>query len=178
MHNKMNDFFLDYISSEVEIITEDSLSDFMSSKVKGVMNAINCENLIYQSASEVSKDYGGGTWEFRELKNGGFFMFPKTDATYTAQGYYYETQIDGRILGLAACMKAFSIGSFIYSAKGNDEVAVNFSNLYHKLRDAFYSGVDELAHYEDAGLPRNPDVSDEDIEQIKEMGSAVYRILD
>lgn len=178
MHTKMNDFFLNYFSSKVDAVEDNSLSDFMAHKLKGVINAINCENFIYHSASETSPNYRGGSWSFRELNNGGLFTFPEGDEVYAATGFYYEAQIDGRILGLAACMKAFSEASFYYNEKGKDDLAETYAALYHNLRDAFYSAVDELTCYEDLEIARNPDITDEQIKQIKEMSEVVYRLLD
>lgn len=62
------------------------------------------ENLIYSYADDMSRDYKGGLWDFRQLSNGGFYTFPKIDRIVGRHPDFGDIELSGQAFGLAVSM--------------------------------------------------------------------------
>ena len=90
------------------------------------------EPTVFNVASMLSPDYGGGYWEFYELGNDGFYMAPESDVPFNLScPNGYEGQLSPDALGIAVCLYAYSHLSFI--TKGS--VAEVYAQHYHLLRE-------------------------------------------
>ena len=90
------------------------------------------EPYVFDTASRLSPDYHGGYWEFYQLGDGGFYMAPVADRTFEVvapNGFVGRLSSDA--LGIAACLYAFSHGSF--GTPG--ELAEACAAHYHQLRE-------------------------------------------
>ena len=90
------------------------------------------ELLVYQWMGTLCPEYRGGYWEFYALSNGGFYMAPGRDGTYTVgvvMNSYLGT-MSADAAGLTACLFAFCE---LANAAGPEQE--HFVDLYHLLRE-------------------------------------------
>jgi hypothetical protein len=98
----------------------------------GAAFSFSVEPLVYGWAGRLAPDYDGGYWDFFCLCNGGFYMAPAADREFEViapNGFVGRLSSDA--LGIAACLYAFSHGSFGTPGELADACAVH----YHQLRD-------------------------------------------
>lgn len=89
------------------------------------------EPTIFNMAGMLAADYRGGFWDMYALSNGGWYMCPSSEESFTVtsqNGYTGEMSADA--LGITACLFAFSHISF-----ARDAVAKVCAEQYHLLRD-------------------------------------------
>jgi len=127
-----------------EIIWRDLLDDArrmaVPAKLFGVYFPSRIEPFIFDLARALSRDYGGGLWEFYALSNGGFYMAPAGDRPFgvsCANGY--EGAMSADALGITCCLYAFSHLSF----GGPAAMAEACASQYHLLREYMLSGHGE-----------------------------------
>jgi hypothetical protein len=88
------------------------------------------EGRVYDLMGEYCADYRGGSWQFYELSNGGFYMAPQRDrVSLYVPGNGYRGELSADAGGITACLFAFSHLSFQYR-----RVEV-FARHFHWLRD-------------------------------------------
>lgn len=89
------------------------------------------EGKVYDWMEFLSADYRGGYLEFYRLSNSGFYMAPKTEASFhiVNPGNYFEGDLSADAAGIAACCFALSTLSFDYP-----DNAV-FAERFYQLRD-------------------------------------------
>lgn len=93
------------------------------------------EPLVFIMADEMADEYHGGLWHFYQLSNGGFYMSPDSDTSFTVScenGFNGSMTADA--LGITACLYAYSNLSF----SGPSEFAEACSEQYHLLREYMY----------------------------------------
>lgn len=94
--------------------------------------SFSLEPTIYGWASRLADSYDGGYWDFNCLSNGGFFIAPAADRSFeVAAPNGYSGRLTAEALGIAACLYAYSHGSFGEDADLADACAVH----YHQLRE-------------------------------------------
>lgn len=82
-------------------------------KLFGTHFTMSLEPHIFDAARNLSAEYGGGTWDFFALSNGGFFMSPRLCASFNVSLAFDEpVNMSAEGLGIAACLYAFSRLSF------------------------------------------------------------------
>jgi len=97
----------------------------------GVQFALQLEPFIYTITGRMAPDYKGGYWEFYKLSNGGFYMAPGTDKTFTVScDNFYRGKLSADALGIVACLYAYSHLSFGRSEK----IGRMYARHYHLLR--------------------------------------------
>ena len=177
----MNDLFYDSLTKEV---SENERGDFLMSKFNGsIMDSLNFEQNLYGMTSHSCKGYDGGYWEFVNLNtNRGFFIHLSKDKRFslTNLNYQQEYSVDGRVLGVIMSMMLFSHASFTFF-ESKPELAKQYAEHYHLLRDAFYTVVDSMAYGvqdEDGEYIQDETVSEEVKQEIKAMASVVNAYLD
>lgn len=85
---------------------------------------------VFNSADDLSSEYGAETWNFFSLSNGGFFMSPRLGTSFNvscARGNLLKMSAEG--FGITACLFAFSRLSF-----GSGPFAEECRRHYHLLR--------------------------------------------
>lgn len=90
------------------------------------------EPTIFSLASRLSKEYQGGYWHFYTLSNGGFYMTPDDEISFTVvsdNGYRGTMSADA--FGITVCLYAYSLLSF----SDHKDVAEMYSRHFHLLRD-------------------------------------------
>jgi hypothetical protein len=93
---------------------------------------LHVEPAIYAWAGRLAPSYSGGYWNYLCLSNGGWYMAPSTDEAFevtAANGFSGSMSADA--LGIAACLYAFSHGSF----GAQPDVAEACGAHFHQLRD-------------------------------------------
>jgi hypothetical protein len=93
---------------------------------------LHVEPAIYTWAGQLAPHYSGGYWNYFCMSNGGWYMAPATDETFEViadNGFTGSMSADA--LGIAACLYAFSHGSF----GTHREVADACGTHFHQLRD-------------------------------------------
>jgi hypothetical protein len=89
------------------------------------------ERRVYDFMSEFAGAYSGGSWNFFELSNGGFYMRPPDDSyeiRVDSNGFHGRMSADAA--GIAACLFAFSQLSFEYRT----DLFANALSLATRLR--------------------------------------------
>lgn len=75
----------------------------------GVHFAFLLEPTIFNLASRLSADYGGGYWAFHALSNGGFFMAPSREAGFQVQcPNGHDGTLSADAFGIVVCLYAYS----------------------------------------------------------------------
>lgn len=94
------------------------------------------ENLIYDMLRRMTVDYDGGYWLFYDLSNGGFYMAPASNCTYslTCQNTF-EHDVSADTAGIISCAMAYSHLSF---SKCGDR----FATAYYQLSDFIFQHRD------------------------------------
>ena len=89
------------------------------------------EPLIYGITEKMAEAYQGGYWNFYTLDNGGFYLAPEDDETYSVScDNYFTGELSGDALGITACLYAYSHCSF----SRNEEFGKMCARHYHWLR--------------------------------------------
>ena len=124
------------------VAEEDRISH--TAKLFGLNFPMSLEPAIFNVASNLSCDYGGGFWEFYELSNGGFYMAPASDKQFRVS---CENGFEGRMsadaFGIVCCLYAYSHLSF-----REDAFAQTCAEHFHLLREF------ALDHAETGGITR------------------------
>jgi len=88
------------------------------------------EFLVYGWLEQLSKDYGGGLWNFYDLSNGGFYIAPCDDKRFKidVSGNYFSGELSADAAGIVASLFA---QCDLANRYGDDKLI----NQYHWLRD-------------------------------------------
>jgi hypothetical protein len=101
----------------------------------GLNFPLHLEPIVYAITDNISEEYNGGYWEFYELRNGGFYMAPRSDSPFNVSCENgFEGELSGDALGITACLYAYSQLSF----GDNCEFAETCAEQYHLLRDYMF----------------------------------------
>lgn len=116
-------------------ITRQQISDKLriqhTADLFGIRFPLNIEPAVYSIAGNIASEYNGAYWEFYALSNGGFYMAPNSDTTYSISCVNgYEGKLSADALGITACLYAYSHLSF----SGNAAFAEICAEHYHSLR--------------------------------------------
>lgn len=102
-----------------------------TSKLFGTNFPMRLEPTVFDMAGRLAAEYNGDYWLFYALSNGGFYMAPRSDTTFTVSCENgFEGQLSADALGIAACLYAYSHLSF-----REDSLAAICADQYHLLRD-------------------------------------------
>lgn len=97
----------------------------------GVHFPLQLEPFIYAITERMAPDYKGGYWQFYRLSNGGFYMAPDTDRTFTVScDNFYRGTLSADALGVTCCLYAYSHLSFSRTEK----IGRMYARHYHLLR--------------------------------------------
>jgi len=114
-----------------ELVAEAHRSDHVN-QLFGIHFPMQLEPFIYTVAGQMAPEYKGGYWQFYSLSNGGFFMAPDADRTFTVScDNYYTGTLSADALGIVACLYAYSHLSF----SRNEKVGRMYARHYHLLRE-------------------------------------------
>jgi hypothetical protein len=103
-----------------------------TAKLFGIHFPLQLEPFVFTIASDLSRDYKGGCWNFYGLGNGGFYMAPDTDRQFPVRCHnYYEGVLSADALGIVASLYAYSHLSFA----DNEKIGRMYSRHYHLLRE-------------------------------------------
>ena len=98
---------------------------------------------VFGTASRLSAEYGGGTWDFFALSNGGFFMSPRSGTSFNvSRAYGAPVKMSAEGLGITACLFALSDLSF-----GRGAFAETCGWHYRLLRAFAYEHLEAPAIY-------------------------------
>ena len=113
-----------------ELVPEAQRSEHVG-ELFGVHFPMQLEPFIYAVTESLAPDYKGGFWNFYGLSNGGFYMAPDANRTFkvSCQNYYTGT-MSADVLGIVACLYAYSHLSF----SRNEKVGRMYARHYHLLR--------------------------------------------
>ena len=103
-------------------------------------NAPVFEQLLFNYMDNICEKYNGGFWEFEQLSNGGFFMFPRvfmmdvdsTELEINVASNGYEGVMSNVTAGIVVTLLSLSYFSFQVTDEESKEV---ISDLFHQLRD-------------------------------------------
>ncbi|MFT3962236.1 antirestriction protein [Propionivibrio sp.] len=79
----------------------------------GIRFPLQFEPMVYRFAEQLAESYTGGYWQFYTLSNGGFYMAPDSEESFSVvadNGYSGKFSADA--LGITACLYAYSNLSF------------------------------------------------------------------
>lgn len=103
------------------------------------------ENLCYELASKFIEKYKGGTWEYIELSNGGFFIMPKDEEHYVLRNLVgVRERVKNQVAGIFITIYALFELSNSYHQAGEYSLSEKLSEKYGKLLDYCYSRLDYL----------------------------------
>ena len=98
---------------------------------------------VFYTASKLSAEYDGGTWDFFSLSNGGFFMSPRSGSSFNvSRAYGAPVKMSAEGLGITACLFALSDLSF-----GRGAFAETCGWHYRLLRAFAYEHLEASAIY-------------------------------
>ena len=100
----------------------------------GLRYVLQLEPAVFRFAEHLAENYDYGYWLFYTLRNGGFYLAPRSDTIFnvsSANGF--EGQMTGDALGITACLYAYSNLSF-----GDGEFAQTCAEHYHLLREYMF----------------------------------------
>ena len=120
------------------INTQEIENGFMFQKLGNIWPMV--EMFIYQTARKVSKNsYRGGSWEFIELDNKGWYMRPDNpQEKFTAYNWEDKPfEVSNDAFGIIVCEHVFSTLSFYFHDKGQENHMELMAEHYHKLRDYY-----------------------------------------
>ncbi len=84
-----------------------------TAKLFGANFSMRLEPTVFDMVGRLAAQYHGGYWLFYALSNGGFYMAPRSDATFIVSCENgYEGKLSADALGIAACLYAYSHLSF------------------------------------------------------------------
>lgn len=87
------------------------------------------EQSIYQWMETLCPDYTGGYWEFYEVSNGAFYMFPhRTQPWCVTCPNQFEGELSSEAAGITACLYALSDLCFSVESTA-------LTDHFHALRD-------------------------------------------
>jgi len=90
-------------------VSEDDCKPLMERHFGPLKNVVIVD--VYWQMRETCIDYSGGSWQFYELSNGGFYMAPISDTRFRV--HIQETAFDGSLtadaVGIVACLTALSV---------------------------------------------------------------------
>ena len=98
------------------------------------------ENIVFKNAHQLCKEYDGGSWEFVELDNGAFFIYPDFDGVKecSSDTNCVDGELDGRTLGVICTMSA--LYQLVDMLHEKDLESAKIANeLYWQLRGLAYS---------------------------------------
>lgn len=98
----------------------------------GIHFPMRFEPFVYAMTDSIAPAYRGGFWNFYALSNGGFYMAPDSDHSFSVcceNGY--EGNLSADALGITVCLYAYSHLSFT----GITGLADRCAEQYHLLRE-------------------------------------------
>lgn len=124
----------------MKLVAEEDHIDFLPKMLQNRPSLIMLfENIVFKNAHQLCKEYDGGSWEFVELENGAFFIYPDFDGVKqcSCDTNWAEGQLDGRVLGVICTMLA--LNQLIWMLYEKDLKSAKIANeLYYQLRDWVY----------------------------------------
>lgn len=74
------------------------------------------EGAVFDALGELCKDYKGGSWEFYELSNGGFFMAPTGAEKYSLScaGNWFDGELSAEATGIVASLVGINRACWSY----------------------------------------------------------------
>ena len=78
--------------------------------------AFQVEGYIFSQFRALCPEYDGGSWDFYELSNDGWFMAPRDKESYTleCEGNWYKGKVSAEAAGIIACL--FIYGNILQDA--------------------------------------------------------------
>lgn len=120
---------------ERNIITANPVAERKKSDHVAVLFGIRwvwVESFVFDTAGSLSSDYEGGSWEFYDLSNGGFYMVPASRQSYPVVcDNGFEGSLTSEAFGVTCCLYAFSLLSFSPDTVFAELCATHF----HRLRE-------------------------------------------
>lgn len=112
-----------------EKVQDDNRMDFLPRHV-GVRNILFFENMVYSYMDRASSDYGGGSWDFYDLDNGGFYMAPDHDGPFAMswEDNFFEGDMTPDAAGVAITLMA--LGHLAFDSSAGE----HFYKKFHQLR--------------------------------------------
>ena len=79
--------------------------------------ALQVERYIFNQFRALCPEYDGGSWDFYEVSNGGWFMAPRDKENYTLMcaGNWYTGTVSAEAAGIIACLYVY--GNLQYADK-------------------------------------------------------------
>jgi len=98
------------------------------------------EILVYNWMDYLSKDYNGGFWNFYTLSNGGFYLAPSTNKTFSlcVEGNGFEGELSADAAGIVATL--FMLNEL---ANRTEE---------ERIIDSYYHLLDFVGYHSESGL--------------------------
>jgi len=93
----------------------------------GINFPLRLEPAIFDFAGRLSQDYGGGLWLLYALCNGGFYMAPQSQRRFRVVSENgFEGELSADVLGITACLYAYSHLSFTGAGQFQEACAEQF----------------------------------------------------
>ena len=125
-------------------------NDFIFQKLGNIWPFV--EMSIGPTAQEVSRNsYRGGSWEFVELENEGWFMRPDNPQEKFIV-YNWENkpvEVSNDTFGIIVCEYIFSELAFYFENKGQENHMELMDEYYHKLREYYIEHSPESSKIHD-----------------------------
>lgn len=99
------------------------------------------ENIVFNQARKLCPEYDGAYWEFVELDNGAFFIYPDFGGTKpcSCAENWAKGELDGRTLGIICTMLALNHLTWVlYDDEDNVGASELANKLYFSLQDWVY----------------------------------------
>ena len=115
----------------ISTIVPESLRMSTVDKLFGLAYVTQLEPTVFSFAGALAPAYQGAYWDFYTLSNGGFYMAPRLDESFTIECDGFDVQLTADALGIAACLYAYSHLSM--EAKG--PIVESYTDQYHWVRE-------------------------------------------
>lgn len=128
------------IIESMKLVAEKDRIEFLPKMLQNSPTLIMLfENIVFKNAHQLCKEYDGGSWEFVELENGAFFIYPDFDGVKqcSCDTNWAEGQLDARVLGIICTM--VSLNQLVWMLHEKDPKSAQIANrLYFQLQDWVY----------------------------------------
>ncbi|CAM4500691.1 MAG: Antirestriction protein KlcA [Legionella sp.] len=125
-------------------VKENKRIDFLPGHIGN--HFLRFENAVYYFTKKFCLEYNGGSWDFLNLSNGGFYIKPNSDERFSlfVESNHYEGTVTSDALGIITSL--FSLNQIVFH--DNSEILIDkyyflrdFA-LEHKERESILSAID------------------------------------
>jgi hypothetical protein len=118
------------------VVPEQSRMEFMPTLFTKQCFVVG-EQILFNTARKISKDYKGGLWQFVKLSNGSGFAYPEQPDVFNVSvpGNGYEGELSAEAFGIACTMMTLSETTMFAYMREMTAANEALADHFHKLGD-------------------------------------------